>query len=288
MAVKVFINGTLFDESQAAISVFDRGFLYGDSVYEVTRTMAQKPVELDEHLARLERSADALALGLPPRKELAAAIFETLAAAKNPESYIRIVVTRGGGEVGLDIALADRPNVIVIVKPLALPSAADYRDGVKLALVGVERNRKRAIDPGVKSGNYLNNILALMEAKRAGAYEAIMCDSSGRVAEGSTSNVFCVKNGELLTPALSIGLLAGITRERVLSLAREAKIVVKEPALVPDDLLAADEVFITSSIRGILPARQIDDHDMPRPIPGKVTGDLMARYQAFLASYAKA
>jgi branched-chain amino acid aminotransferase len=282
VAVKVYIDGVISDESAARISVFDRGFLYGDSVYEVLRTAGGKPVELLPHLSRLVRSAASLALNLPPERLIRDAVAETLAAAGNADSYLRIIVTRGAGEVGLDIALADRPCLIVIVRPLALPAAELYQGGVAVHIVGVLRNQRRAIDPAVKSGNYLNNILGLMEARRAGAYECLMCDNAGRVAEGSTSNIFCAQGGKLRTPNLEIGLLAGITRDRVMKLAAGAGIAVGEATLFPDDVRGADEAFITSSIRGILPVARVDGEPLAQPAPGPITGRLMDLYQSFL------
>lgn len=286
MAVRVYKNGIIGDESTATISVFDRGFLYGDSVYEVMRTAGGVPVDEEPHLERLARSAASIALAVPSRDELDHAISATLAAAGNDESYVRVVVTRGAGEVGLDIALADRPTSIVIVKPLVLPDAELYVSGVALQIVDVQRTSRRAVDPGVKSGNYLNNILALHEARRAGAYEALMCDARGRVAEGSTSNVFTVRGGSLITPALEVGLLAGITRMRVIELARGDGISVEERELTPDDVRGADEVFLTSSIRGVLPVARVDGRDVGRGAPGPVTRRVMELYDQHLQRHA--
>jgi len=286
MASKVYINGALCDGERAQVSAFDRGFLYGDSVYEVMRTSGGKVVERDPHLARLVQSAGGLALPVPPLPKIRDAIRETLIAAGNEESYVRIIVTRGEGEVGLDVSLAENPKLLVIVKELVLPPAAAYTDGVALSIVGVQRNSKETVDPKVKSGNYLNNILALMEAKKAGAYESLMCNAHGQIAEGSSSNVFCVTGGVLATPALSTGLLAGITRQRVLSLAEEAGVVARECVLLPDDVMRADEVFITSSIRGIVPVCAVDGSLLPTPIPGAITRELMGRYDLFLKAVA--
>lgn len=278
MAVKVFINGAIVDEADARISVFDRGFLYGDSVYEVMRTSGGRCVDLHPHLRRLARSADALALELPDLSVLADQIQTTLEAAENPESYVRVVVTRGAGRIGLDTQLASEPVTIVIVRPLELPPAELYRTGASLEIVEVQRTSRRAMDPSVKSGNYLNNILALHEAKRAGAYEALMCDARGRVAEGSSSNVFVVRGGKIATPAQDIGLLAGITRQAVIDLARGDGIAVDEGTLRPDDVRGADEVFITSSIRGVLPITRVDGEPVANGEIGEVTRRVMSLY----------
>lgn len=286
MAVKVYIDGAIVAPEQATISVFDRGFLYGDSVYEVMRTSGGRLVDRDAHLDRLERSATSIALPPPARQGIIAAVEETLRAAGNHESYVRIVVTRGSGEIGLDTALADRPRVIVIVRPLVLLPPEAYTRGIGLRIVQVQRTSRRAVDPGVKSGNYLNNILALHEARRAGADEAIMCDAQGRVAEGSTCNVFVVRGDVVTTPDLDIGLLAGITRQRVIELARANDIEVREGVLTPDDVRGADEVFITSSLRGVVPVAHVDGAPLTRPVVGPVTDRVMKLYERHLADQA--
>jgi branched-chain amino acid aminotransferase len=271
MPTRVLIDDAIFDENTASISIFDRGFLYGDSVYEVTRTAGGRPVDLERHLVRLERSAAAILL--PTR---------TLAAAGNPDSYIRIILTRGSGEIGLDPALAVAPRLIVIVRPLHLPAPELYREGCAVALVGVRRNLRRAVDPAVKSGNYLNNILALAEAKRSGAHEAIMCNAEGHVVEGSTSNIFVVRGGVVRTPVLEDGLLDGITRGRVIELCRAAGFPVEETHLLPGDLGGAEEAFLTSSIRGVLPITRVDGARLASGKPGPMTRELMRRYDALL------
>lgn len=286
MPVKVYMDGAIVAPEQATISIFDRGFLYGDSIYEVMRTSGGRLVDLAGHLERLERSAEFLSLPLPPVPDITRAVLDTLDAAANPESYVRIIVTRGGGEIGLDIALADRPTLIVIVKPLALLPDEAYERGVALRIVQVQRVAKQAVDPSVKSGNYLNNIMALREARAIGAHEALMCDRMGRVAEGSSSNVFVVRAGEIITPAQEVGLLRGITRGRVIDLARTDGIPVREADLYPEDVRTADEVFITSSIRSVLPVRQVDDI-MLAPAPGAITRRVMALYTDHLRSVAQ-
>ena len=286
MTVRVYVNGTITDERSATISVFDRGFLYGDSVYEVMRTAGGNVVDFDRHLDRLARSAGAIALALPDQAAIRRAVADTVAAAANPEAYIRIIVTRGAGRIALDLDAADSPSLLVITQPLVMPRAEHYTRGAPLAIVGVERTSRRAVDPAVKSGNYLNSILALAEAQRRGAYEALMLGPDGRVAEGSTSNVFAVRGGALTTPALQTGILAGITRQRVIELAREAGLAAGEGDLYPDDLRGADEVFITSSIRGVMPVSRVDDTTIAGGAPGPITRRLMEAYDRFIASVA--
>lgn len=285
MAVKVYIDGAVYNPEDAFVSVFDRGFLYGDSVYEVMRTSRGRPVDFEPHIDRLYRSAGLLGLQVPERTRITGAVHTTLADAGNPDSYIRIVVTRGSGEIGLDVALADHPTLIVIVKPLHLLPDSAYRDGLALRIVGVQRTPKRAVDPAAKSGNYLNNIMALREARGYGADEALMCDSQGRVAEGSTSNLFVVRAGAITTPGLDVDLLQGITRARVVSLAEGAGIAVREGRLLPAQVRSADEVFITSSIRGVVPVRRVDDVELD-PVPGPVTARIMALYGDYLTTVA--
>lgn len=282
MTTRIYINGVISGPEDAKISVFDRGFLYGDSVYEVMRTAGGTLVDLERHLQRLQRSGDGLVLGVPSEDQLRRAVRDTLVEASNEESYVRIVVTRGTGDVGLDPALASEPTLIVIAKTLELPSTPMYQQGVKVRLVNVQRTSAKAMDPSVKSGNYLNNILALAEARRAGDYEAIMCDREGWVAEGSSSNIFIIEGETVCTPNLSVGLLAGITRQRVLQLAKGLGLKVEEAKLSPERLRAADEAFLTSSIRGVLPIAQIDGQALSTSMPGPTTASIMAQYESFL------
>ena len=287
MTVRVYVNGKITDEASAVISIFDRGFLYGDSVYEVLRTAGGHPVDFDRHLDRLARSASAIALAMPADAVIRRAVADTLAAAGNPEAYIRIIVTRGAGRIALDLDAADTPSLLVITQPLKMPRAELYTEGARLAIVGVERTSRRAVDPAVKSGNYLNSIMALAEAQKLGAYEALMLGPDGRVAEGSTSNVFAVRAGRLTTPALMTGILAGITRQRVIELAHAGGLAAGEGDLYPDDLRGADEVFITSSIRGVMPVSRVDDRTISGGAPGPITRRLMDDYDRFIAEVAR-
>ncbi len=282
MAVKVYIDGAIWDPEDAVISVFDRGFLYGDSVYEVVRTSNGRPLDLGPHLERLAHSADALHLDAPDREQISAAVDAALQAAANPESYVRVIVTRGEGEIGLDPGLADVSRLIVIVRPLKLLPERAYREGIKLAVVGVQRNSRRAMDPAVKSGNYLNNVMAVSEARRRGADEAVMCNAKGQVAEASSSNVFVVRNGKVRTPAVDVGILSGITRMRVIELARGDGIEVEECVLTPADLYEADELFTTSSIRGIVPVAAVDDSVPKLPVVGPTTQRIRELYSRYM------
>ena len=263
---KVWIDGHIVEPGQAAVPVFDRGFLYGDSVYEVLRTFHGVPHALDDHLGRLEGSARRIGMETPPREQIAAALAATIAATSLPECYLRIIVTRGEGALNLDPAAAVGPRLVILALSLILPDAALYRDGASVAIVGARRNAPGSLDPQVKSGNYLNSVLAVAEARRAGAYEALMCDAVGRIAEGASSNLFVVRGGRVATPPLSVVLLEGITRRHVMALGRALGLPVDEVSLWPQDLFGADEAFITSSVRGIMPIVRADDHPIGHPI----------------------
>ncbi len=287
MATLVNLDGALVPPAEAKVSVLDRGFLYGDSVYEVIRTYRGAPFELDAHLARLAHSAGRIGL-VPPwdGPRVAREVTRTLAAAAalgpapaDPgaapwnagEWYVRVVMTRGAGEIGLDPALAVDPRAILVVQPLAGPPARAYAEGVAAAIVGVRRASPAAVDPSAKTGAHLPNVLAVREARAAGAHEALLLDDGGFVTEGSSSNVFAVSAGRLRTPPLGAGILEGVTRGVVLRLARGAGVPVEEVALRPEDLEAADEVFITSTMREILPVVRLGARDVGTGRPGPTT-----------------
>jgi branched-chain amino acid aminotransferase len=280
MSIRVHVDGHICLPEDAKVSVFDRGFLYGDSVYETIGTVQGRLFALSDHLDRLERSAERLGLRLPPRPVIERAIADTVAAAGNPESRVRVMVTRGGGKLDLDPASADEPRLVVIAGPLGGPTPEMYDRGVAVAIVSVTRNLPGAIDPAIKSGNYLNNVLALSEARRRpGVHEAILLSASGSVAEGASSNVFAVAGGELLTPALSVGILDGVTRGKVIQLARGAGIGCRElEFMAPEQLRAADEIFLTSAARGVLPVVEINGAPVGPGRPGSVTHRMMELY----------
>jgi branched-chain amino acid aminotransferase len=288
---RVYVDGSIAEEQAAVVPVFDRGFLYGDSVYEVARTSGGRVVDGARHLERLGRSAAAILLPLPPPAEIAAAIAATLAAAANPESYLRVMVTRGSGEYGLDPGLADRPRLVVIVRPLQRPPEILYRDGASVALVGPRQERSGpgfavGRDPAVKSGNYISSVIALAAARRAGCYEPILCNLAGDLVEGASSNIFVVRGGALATPPLADGLLDGITRRRVMEICAADGLPVAEAHLRPDDLRGADEAFLTSSVRGVMPVVRVEETPIRDGHPGPITARVMGAYAAFLARVA--
>lgn len=271
MTIRISINGQISDVASARVSVLDRGFLYGDSIYEVLRTYRLRPFAQAEHLVRLQRSADLVGIALPVTAiDLGHEISATLDAVDHGESYIRVVVTRGAGPIGLDPALAVDAQRIIIVTQLQQPPADLYRTGASIWLVSAGRSADGALPPAAKSGNYLTNLLALRSARQHGAHEAVMLDAAGRVAEGSSSNVFAVVEGELHTPALHVGLLEGITRSKVIALAHAQGLTVREVELSEQDLRHASEVFLTSTLREILPVTRVDDWTVGDGRPGPV------------------
>jgi len=283
MATIVSIDGRLLPPEQATVNVFDHGFLFGDSVYEVVRTRRGRPVTLDEHLARLEGSAERIYMTLPwDRASFAARIDEALRAGGNPESYVRIVVTRGVGEISLLPDSCKSPSLILIVKPLPVPPPAVARDGLRVSLAGRPRNDRRALDPSAKTGNYLNNLLALVEAHRAGNDDAVLLNPAGMLAEATTSNLFLVKGGRVRTPSLACGILAGITRDLLVREMGRGGLAVEEGEFPAAALLGADEAFLTSTIRGVAPVTRVDGEPVGDGRPGPVTGRVAALYEAAL------
>ena len=283
MPTRVFLEGRVVPPDEARVSVFDRGFLYGDSVVETLRTSHGRLVDGEAHLDRLERSAQLVRMAPPVRHAVVAAVAATLEAAGEREARIRIMLTRGRGDAKVplaELAALGPPSPIVIVEPLLLPPPVIYERGVKVAVLGAVPAAV-ALAPGVKPGSYLGSILAVAAARDRGADEALRLDAAGQVVEGATSNVFAVVGEEILTPPVGLGLLAGVTRGRVLALARAAGLPAAERAFSVDDLRAAGEAFLTSSIRGVVPVGSLDG--APRPV-GPRTREVMAMYQGFLDS----
>ncbi len=260
MSTIVNINGKIFKEHNAKISVFDRGFLFGDSIFEVVRTYNKDKIfALNLHLDRLYKSAEFISLKLKNRKYLEKIIRDTIRRGNNNESYVRLVITRGiGSEIGMNPDYASKPNYIVIVKKFVPPPKNPQKRCIKAAIASIKRNYKDSLNPLIKSGNYLNNILAHIDAMNKGGVEAIMVNPEGYVAEGTTFNVFMVKNGVFYTPPLEVGILDGITRKILIKLMKEANIRFVEKKIGPNELLKADEVFFTSTLREIQPVIEID------------------------------
>lgn len=279
---RAWLNGRLVPASRARVSVFDRGFLFGDGVYETMRAYGGRPFRLAQHLDRLDHSARRLGLRIPGgRRRVARAVGAVLAASCLRDARVRVTVTRGAGSADLGKTSGARPTMLAVAVPYSPPTAREYRDGVGVIVARTRRNPAESLDPGIKSNNLINNMLAKMEAARAGARDAIMLNTSGFVAEGSTSNVFLVSRGVLMTPALSCGILPGVTRAAVIGLARRMGIRVREGRFGPGELARADEVFLTASTVELLPVGRIGRRRFALARP--VTERLLAGYRAMVA-----
>lgn len=276
----VYLNGRFVPKEEATVSVFDHGYLYGDGVYETIRAYTGMLFHLDRHLARLKHSADSIFLKLPlPLDRIGDAMNDTVRANKLRDAYVRIQISRGPGEIGLDPGLCPEPTMVIVAKPFRDYPAEHYERGVSLAIVKTRRNHPLALDPSIKGTNFLNNILAKIESIRAGAYEAIMLNWEGYVSEGTISNIFFVKSGVLCTPALNTGILEGVTRGLVLDLAQAETIGTKERLIRPNELFDADECFITNSMIEVMPVTRIDGKPVGSGKPGPVTATLHKAYR---------
>jgi branched-chain amino acid aminotransferase len=285
MPAIVNVNGRICAEQEATISVFDHGFLYGEGVYEVMRTYRGRPFLLDRHLRRLRQSATAIALE-PPIDDatFAARIQETIAAlpVEHPaesEYYLRVILTRGVGDLGYDPALCQTPTLLIIARELISPPEWHFDQGIRLALVSIIRNHPGTVNPLIKSNNLLNNALAMQEAIRRGAAEALMKNYHGEIAEGSQSNIFLATNGHLTTPPLEAGLLAGITRGFLFDVAPDAGLTIEERTIFESDLYAAEEVFITGTTYEVMSVVNIDGRTIGAGVPGPVSKHLLATYR---------
>lgn len=272
MSRTVWINGTLVPTEQATVSVFDHGLLYGDGVFEGLRIYGRKVFRLQEHLVRLDESARAICLQLPyTLEEIAAATNDTVAANGLVDGYIRLVVTRGAGTLGIDPNRCSDPRVIIIADKISLYPAEYYEKGLEIITSSVIRNHPAALSPRIKSLNYLNNILAKIEGQQAGCVEALMLNHKGEVAECTGDNIFLVKNGQLLTPPLDAGILGGVTRDTVLELAAAQGIETQQTALTKHDVYIADECFLTGSAAEVIPVVKVDNRVIGDGKPGVVT-----------------
>jgi branched-chain amino acid aminotransferase len=284
VAVTVNVNGRVFDQEHAVISVFDHGFLYGEGVYETLRTFNGRPFLFERHMQRLRNSSGMLQLPVPlgdgEMERRCRATMDVAGLGDGPanEAYIRILLTRGVGELSYDPAACPVPSVVIIVKPQIDLPAQMYEQGVKIALVDVVRNHPGSVSPLIKSNNLLNNALAMQEAARRGAFEGVMRNFRGELAECTTSNLFIVRKSAALTPPLESGLLPGITRAFLFEVGAEAGIAVREAVLRDDDLFGADEVFFTSTTRGVMPATRVDDRIVGNGAPGPLTRALGLAY----------
>lgn len=280
MGLKVYINGELHEKEDARISVYDHGLLYGDGVFEGIRAYNGKIFRCEQHIDRLFASARAIALEIPLSKEkLISAIRRTLDANGMKDAYIRLLVTRGIGTLGLDPYKCSDPQIIIITGTIALYPPEYYERGLELITVSTIRNHPNALNPRIKSMNYLNNILAKIECLQAGVTEAIMLNKDGYVAECTGDNIFVVKDGGLVTPPVHAGILEGITRQVVMELAREVGIETQQNDMTRFDLYVADECFLTGTAAEIIPVVRIDSRDIGDGKPGPVTLKLFGMFR---------
>lgn len=278
--MKIYIDGKYYDQKDAKISVFDHGLLYGDGVFEGIRAYHGRVFKLAEHVERLFYSAKAILLDIPLTPEqVARAVLETCRKNKLRDSYIRLVVTRGIGAMGLNPHKCARPSVIIIADKIQLYPVELYQRGLDIVTVPTTRNLHSALNPAIKSLNYLNNIMAKIEAINSGCEEAIMLNAEGYIAECTADNIFMVKGGNLLTPPLASGALHGITRGVVMELARQNGMAVSEPNLTRYDLFIADECFITGTGAEIIAVVKIDGRVVGTGKPGPVTEKLVSQYR---------
>ena len=281
MSLQIYINGTLYDKEDAKISVYDHGLLYGDGVFEGIRSYSGKPFRLESHLDRLWESAKAIWLEIPiDKKTLAADIVETLKINNIDDGYVRLVVTRGAGTLGLDPDKCSDPQVIIIADRIALYPEEFYTNGLELVTVSTIRNHPAALSPRIKSLNYLNNILAKIEGQQAGCIEALMLNHNGEVTECTGDNIFLVRQGQLLTPPCDAGIREGITREAVCELAEVAGIVVRRVALTRHDVYIANECFLTGTAAEVVPVVKVDRRVIGDGSPGPITCDLIKRFKS--------
>ncbi|HUA67973.1 MAG TPA: branched-chain-amino-acid transaminase, partial [Candidatus Saccharimonadales bacterium] len=279
--MKIFIDGKYYDERAAKISVFDHGLLYGDGVFEGIRAYNGRVFKLREHIDRLFYSAKAILLEIPmSHAQLMRTVVEACRMNKLRDGYIRLVVTRGVGNLGLNPRNCKKPSVIVIADKIQLYPPALYQKGMEIITVPTTRSLHSALNPAIKSLNYLNNILAKLEANNAGVEEAVMLNAEGYVAECTGDNLFIVKSGGLFTPPLSAGALYGITRQTVMELAEEEGLAVSEPNLTRYDLFNADECFLTGTGAEIVPVVKIDGRVIGTGKPGSITRKLEEEYRA--------
>ena len=281
----IYIDGEFLPKTEAKVSVFDHGLLYGDGVFEGIRSYNSRVFKLDEHLERLYDSAKSIMLQIPISIEtMKETVLETLRRNHLTEAYIRLIITRGVGDLGLDPDKCPKPSIIIIADKIALYPQKFYEDGLEIVTASVRRNYAEAINPRIKSLNYLNNILAKIEGKQAGAEEVLMLNAEGYVVECSGDNIFWVKNETLVTPPVHMGILEGVTRNSVINLAQDAGIHVEERVFTRHDLYIADECFLTGTAAEVIPVVKIDRRAIGDGHPGKMTQRLIAAFRQYANS----
>jgi branched-chain amino acid aminotransferase len=277
----VYVNGRIAPADQAVIPVYDHGFVYGEGVYETLRTYNRIPFLYDQHCRRLRASARYLTLDVPfTDDELRRWIEDTMAAAGElREAYIRVLLTRGVGDLSYDLKATPKPSLVIIVKPFDEPPSRVFEEGITISLVSIMRNHPASVNPIIKANNLLNNALAMQEAQRRGGEEALMCNYRGELSECAQSNFFIVRDGVARTPKTEAGLLEGITREFIFEVGDDAGVKVEKATLFPRDLETADEAFITGSTRELSPVVRIDDRQIGTGTPGPITLRLLEAFR---------
>lgn len=283
MAHQIYINGEYLDKENAKISVYDHGLLYGDGVFEGMRAYSGRVFRMKEHLQRLWDSAKSIHLQIPmTQAQMDNAVYATLERNYHRDAYIRLIVTRGVGNLGLDPYKCPKAGIIIITDQIALYPKEYYEKGLEIITAATVRCSPASLSPRVKSLNYLNNIMAKIEGLQAGCIEALMLNQNGEVAECTGDNIFIVKNGVVMTPPTSAGILEGITRDTVMELARAAGKTVKETTIERHDVYIADEVFLTGSAAEVVPVVKVDSRPISEGVPGPVTIELMKRFREFV------
>ncbi|MGH7204817.1 MAG: aminotransferase class IV [Nitrospiraceae bacterium] len=282
----IYLNDRFVDRKEAVVSVFDHGFLYGDGIYETLRAYNGRIFMLSQHLARLQRSGRLIGLDLPiPEKDWPALLNEAISRNSLTDAYLRVTISRGEGEIGLDPSLCRHPTVVIVAMPFQPYPPHLFQEGVKLTIAHVRRNLAAALSPQIKSLNFLNNILAKQKALQAGAFDALMLNVEGHLTECTTSNLFFVRTRRLCTPSVACGILDGITREVVLLLARGDGIPVEEGVYTAEALKQADECFLTNTSMEIMPASQIDNLPVGSGRPGPLTIRLQELFRSNLERF---
>lgn len=281
MSLQIYIGGKFYDKADAKISVYDHGLLYGDGVFEGIRAYGGRVFRLRQHVDRLYDSARAIHLVIPmTRADMGAAVEKTIAVNGLKDAYVRLVVTRGAGSLGLDPRKTTDPQVIIIADSIQLYPEELYEHGLKIITAGTIRNHPAALNPRIKSLNYLNNILAKIEGTNAGCLEALMLNHLGHVAECTGDNLFIVKRGAIHTPSIDSGILEGITRDAVIEIARAIGLTVVERTMDRHDILTADECFLTGTAAEVIPCVELDGRAIGDGRPGPITRDLHRRFHA--------
>ncbi len=281
----IFLNGEFVTKENAKISVYDHGFLYGDGVFEGIRVYSGNVFRLKEHIDRLYNSAKSILLTIPyTKEEMTNYVIETIRKNQYQDAYIRLVVSRGVGDLGLDPYKCEKPQVVIIVEPLALFPKHLYETGIEVVTVATRRNRSDVLSPKVKSLNYLNNVLVKIEAHLANVSEALILNDQGYVAEGSGDNVFIIKDEVIYTPPGYVGALEGITRQAIIEIAQELGYVVKEEPFTRHDVYVADEVFLTGTAAEVIAVVKVDGRVIGEGVPGKHTKRLLEEFRRRVVS----